>query len=192
MLSRRSTCGTSSAKRTCQRPAARSYFSASPSASKSVSSSASARLADKVQLGRCRKCLSDVSAIEGSAEPHVGRALSRIRTDVLIRIKPSGSLPIPHEGRGKLSPLPSQDSPMSRMSLSSAPRPLPTLLWGLPPERRATTARRSLRGERRPLSRAVGTGEFYVSFAREQRLYMRRAWRRRGRCHAPRAPAKRT
>ena len=35
------------------------------------------------------------------------------------------------------------------------------------PSSRATTARRSLRGERRPLSRAVGTGEFCA--ARDQR-----------------------
>jgi hypothetical protein len=57
------------------------------------------------------------------------------------------------------------------------------------PSSRATTARRSFSGDRRPLSSAVGTGKFYVSFAPRASVSVRRVCR--GRCRAARAPAKR-
>jgi hypothetical protein len=49
---------------------------------------------------------------------------------------------------------------------------------GFRPSSRAATARRSFLGERRPLSRAVGTGEFYVSFAPRTCVCLRRVCRR--------------
>jgi hypothetical protein len=45
-----------------------------------------------------------------------------------------------------------------------------TMRFLLRPSRRTTTARRSLRGERRPLSSAVGTGEFYSARPRNKGL----------------------
>ena len=60
----------------------------------------------------------------------------------------------------------------------------------LPPSSRATTARRSLRGERWPLSSALGTGEFYVLFAPANKCLSGQVWRHRARVLRPSASSR--
>ena len=71
-LSRRSTCGTSYAKRRCQRVAARSDFSGARSASRRVSSSASARPTKPSSEAADRASVT-VLSVQSSAEAYVGR-----------------------------------------------------------------------------------------------------------------------
>jgi hypothetical protein len=52
-------------------------------------------------------------------------------------------------------------------------RPMASFNYVFRPSSRATTARKSFRGERRPLSSAVGTGRAYAAYLGDERLLHR-------------------